>query len=64
MRLSRSLPVVCFDRFRTRRGGAVRSQFFDNKEAFAELCKLSWYPLYGLMRHRVAAACHQLWISR
>jgi hypothetical protein len=41
----------------------VQSQSSDYKAAFAELCKLSWYPLYGLMRHRVAAECHQLWIS-
>jgi hypothetical protein len=24
---------------------------------------MAYDPLYGLMRHRVAAACHQLWIS-
>jgi hypothetical protein len=63
MRLSQSLPGVCSNRFRTSRWSVVQSQSSDYKAAFAELCKLSWYPLYGLMRHRVAAECHQLWIS-
>jgi hypothetical protein len=63
MRLSQSLPGVCFNRFRTSRRSAVQSQSSDYKEAFAELCKLSWYPLYGFMGRRVAAESHQLWIS-
>jgi len=44
------------DRFHTTRWSVVlvsaRSQAPGYKKAFAELCKLYWYPLYAFIRHR------------
>lgn len=42
--------------FRTTRWSLVllsaQSKAAGSKEAFAELCRLYWYPLYGFIRHR------------
>ena len=43
-------------RFHTTRWSVVlvsaQSQASGSKEAFSDLCKLYWYPLYGFIRHR------------
>ena len=31
---------------------SAQSNSAGSKEAFAELCRLYWYPLYGFIRHR------------
>jgi RNA polymerase sigma factor (sigma-70 family) len=56
MRLHQSSPGGGANRFHTTRWSVVllsaQSQSSDCKEAFAELCRLYWYPLYGFIRHR------------
>ena len=56
MWLHQSSPAGGVNRFHTTRWSVVllsaQSQAPGCKEAFAELCKLYWYPLYGFIRHR------------
>src|SRR5580700_10922331 len=56
MSLHQSSPAGGADRFRTTRWSVVlisaQSQAPGWKEAFAELSKLYWYPLYGFTRRR------------
>jgi RNA polymerase sigma factor (sigma-70 family) len=56
MRLYQSSPAGGANRFHTTRWSVVllsaQSQSSECKQAFAELCKLYWYPLYGFVRHR------------
>jgi hypothetical protein len=51
-----SSPAGGANRFLTTRWSVVfvsaQSQAPGSKEAFADLCKLYWYPLYALIRHR------------
>ena len=51
-----SSPAGDANRFHTIRWSVVlisaKSQASGCKEAFAELCRLYWYPLYGFIRHR------------
>lgn len=51
-----SSPAGGANRFHTTRWSVVllsaQSQAAGCKEAFAELCRLYWYPLYGFIRHR------------
>jgi RNA polymerase sigma factor (sigma-70 family) len=56
MRPYQSSPGGGANRFHTTRWSVVllsaQSQSSNSKEAFAELCQLYWYPLYGFIRHR------------
>jgi RNA polymerase sigma factor (sigma-70 family) len=56
MQLDQSSPAGDAKRFHTTRWSVVllsaQSQGSDNQAAFAELCRLYWYPLYGFIRHR------------
>ena len=56
MWLHQSSPAGGANRFYTTRWSVVllsaQSQAPGCKEAFAELCRLYWYPLYGFIRHR------------
>ena len=56
MQLDQSSPVGGANRFHTTRWSVVflsaQCQASDNGGAFAELCRLYWYPLYGFIRHR------------
>ena len=56
MWLHQSSPKFDANRFRTTRWSVVllsaQSQAPGCEEAFAELCRLYWYPLYGFIRHR------------
>jgi RNA polymerase sigma factor (sigma-70 family) len=49
-------PMDGANRFHTTRWSVVllsaQSQAAGCQEAFAELCRLYWYPLYGFIRHR------------
>jgi RNA polymerase sigma factor (sigma-70 family) len=55
VRLDQSPPEGGANRFHTTRWSVVllsaKSQAPDCKEAFAKLCTLYWYPLYGFIRH-------------
>jgi RNA polymerase sigma factor (sigma-70 family) len=54
--LSTSGPVGGANRFQTTRWSVVllsgKSEVSGSNEAFAELCRLYWYPLYAFIRHR------------
>jgi DNA-directed RNA polymerase specialized sigma24 family protein len=54
--LNQSSPAGGANRFDTTQWSVVllsaRSQAPGCEEAFAELCRLYWYPLYGFIRHR------------
>jgi RNA polymerase sigma factor (sigma-70 family) len=54
--LSTGSPAGGANRFHTTRWSVVllsaQSQVSGCKEAFAELCRLYWYPLYAFIRHR------------
>jgi hypothetical protein len=56
VRLHQNLPADGTNRFHTTRWSVVllsaKSQASDCKEAFAALCSVYWYPLYGFIRHR------------
>ena len=56
MWLNQRSPAGGANRFDTTRWSVVllsaQSQAPGCEEAFAELCRLYWYPLYGLIRHR------------
>jgi RNA polymerase sigma factor (sigma-70 family) len=56
VKLDQSSPAGGANRFLTTRWSVVlvsaQSQAPGSKEAFADLCKLYWYPLYGFIRHR------------
>jgi RNA polymerase sigma factor (sigma-70 family) len=56
VRLHQSSRAGGANRFYTTRWSVVllsaQSQSSDCKEAFAELCRLYWYPLYGFIRYR------------
>ena len=56
MKLEQSSPAGGPNRFQTTRWSVVlvsaQSQAPGTKEAFADLCKLYWYPLYAFIRHR------------
>jgi DNA-directed RNA polymerase specialized sigma24 family protein len=56
MQPDRSSPAGGANRFNTTEWSMVllsaRSQAPGCEEAFAELCRLYWYPLYGFIRHR------------
>ena len=56
MWLNQSSPAGGANRFDTTRWSVVllsaQSQAPGCEEAFAELCRLYWYPLYGFIRHR------------
>jgi RNA polymerase sigma factor (sigma-70 family) len=56
MQLDQSSPVGGANRFHTTRWSVVllsaQSRTSGCQEAFAELCRLYWYPLYGFIRHR------------
>jgi RNA polymerase sigma factor (sigma-70 family) len=56
VKLDQSSPVGGANRLQTTRWSIVlasaQSQAPGSKEAFADLCKLYWYPLYGFIRHR------------
>jgi hypothetical protein len=51
-----SSPAGGVNRFHATRWSVVllsaQSRASGCKEAFAELCRLYWYPLYGFIRHR------------
>jgi RNA polymerase sigma factor (sigma-70 family) len=56
VKLDQSSPAGGADRFQSTRWSLVlvsaQSQAPGSKEAFADLCKLYWYPLYAFIRHR------------
>jgi RNA polymerase sigma factor (sigma-70 family) len=56
VRLNQNSPAAGANRFYTTRWSLVllsaKSQAPGCEEAFAELCRLYWYPLYGFVRHR------------
>jgi DNA-directed RNA polymerase specialized sigma24 family protein len=56
MKVDQSLPPGGANQFQSTRWSVVlvsaRSQAAGSKEAFADLCKLYWYPLYAFIRHR------------
>ena len=56
MKLEQSALIGGANRFQTTRWSVVlvsaQSQAPGSKEAFADLCKLYWYPLYAFIRHR------------
>jgi RNA polymerase sigma factor (sigma-70 family) len=56
VRLHQNLPTGGTNRFHTTRWSVVllsaKSQTSACKEAFAALCTVYWYPLYGFIRHR------------
>ena len=56
MKVDRSSPAGGANQFQSTRWSVVlvsaRSQAPGSKEAFADVCKLYWYPLYAFIRHR------------
>jgi DNA-directed RNA polymerase specialized sigma24 family protein len=56
VKLDQSSPAGGADRFQSTRWSLVlvsaKSQAPGSKEAFADLCKLYWYPLYAFIRYR------------
>jgi DNA-directed RNA polymerase specialized sigma24 family protein len=56
MKVDQSSPVGGANQFQSTRWSVVlvspRSQATGSKEAFADLCKLYWYPLDAFIRHR------------
>jgi RNA polymerase sigma factor (sigma-70 family) len=56
VKLDHSSPAGGANRFHTTRWSLVlvsaQSQAPGSKDAFADLCKLYWYPLYAFIRHR------------
>jgi len=56
VKVDQSSPAGGANRFLTTRWSVVlvsaQSQTPGSKEAFADLCRLYWYPLYGFIRHR------------
>ena len=56
MKLDQISPTGGANRFQTTRWSVVlvsaQSQAPGSKKAFADLCKLYWYPLYAFIRHR------------
>ena len=56
MKRDQSSPAGGANRFLTTRWSVIltsaQSQAPGSKEAFADLCKLYWYPLYAFIRHR------------
>ena len=56
MKLDQISPTRGANRFQTTRWSVVlvsaQSQAPGSKKAFADLCKLYWYPLYAFIRHR------------
>jgi RNA polymerase sigma factor (sigma-70 family) len=56
MQPDQSSPAGAANRFNTTQWSVVllsaQSQASDHRRAFAELCRLYWYPLYGFIRHR------------
>jgi len=62
MKLDAGMTTGGSDRFHTTRWSVVlvsaQSQAPGYKEAFAELCKLYWYPLYGFIRRRGGNSPH------
>jgi RNA polymerase sigma factor (sigma-70 family) len=56
VKLDHSSPAGGANRFQSTRWSAVllsvQSQAPGSKDAFADLCKLYWYPLYAFIRHR------------
>jgi RNA polymerase sigma factor (sigma-70 family) len=56
VKVDQSSPAGVANRFLTTRWSVVlvsaQSQAPGSKEAFADLCKLYWYPLYAFIRHR------------
>ena len=55
MKVDQNLPVGGANQFQSTRWSVVlvsaRSQAAGSKEAFADLCRLYWYPLYAFIRH-------------
>jgi RNA polymerase sigma-70 factor (ECF subfamily) len=60
VKVDQSSPAGGANRFLTTRWSVVlvsaQSQAPGSKEAFADLCKLYWYPLYAFIRHREYSA--------
>jgi DNA-directed RNA polymerase specialized sigma24 family protein len=56
VKLDQSSPAGGADRFQSTRWSVVlvsaKSQAPGSKEAFADFCKLYWYPLYAFIRYR------------
>ena len=56
MKVDQNLPAGGANQFQSTRWSVVlvsaRSQAAGSKEAFADLCRLYWYPLYAFIRHR------------
>jgi RNA polymerase sigma factor (sigma-70 family) len=56
MQPDQSSPAGGANRFNSTQWSVVllsaQSQASDHRRAFAELCRLYWYPLYGFIRHR------------
>jgi RNA polymerase sigma factor (sigma-70 family) len=56
MKADQSSPAGGANQFQSTRWSVVlvsaRSQAPGSKEAFADVCKLYWYPLYAFIRHR------------
>jgi RNA polymerase sigma factor (sigma-70 family) len=56
VKLDQSSPVGGANRFESTRWSVVlvsaQSKAPGSKQAFADLCKLYWYPLYAFIRHR------------
>ena len=56
VKLDQNSPGGGADRFQSTRWSAVllsaQSQTLGSRKAFADLCKLYWYPLYAFVRHR------------